>query len=76
MQYYVRGSETDVLGLDELREGLYTALNKLGIKKKVLAIPPDFTRFHSHAGVLTRMAYDYYNKILLIFSLPLGPIFR
>jgi len=33
-------------------------------RKKVLAIPPDFTRFHSHAGVLTRLAWEYYKEKL------------
>jgi nickel-dependent lactate racemase len=76
MQYYVRGSETDVLGHDELKAGLYSAFIKLGIKKKVLALPPDFTRFHSHAGVLTRMTYDYYNENLTDILPALGTHFQ
>ena len=62
MVYYARGSESDILNEDDLREGLFTALEKLGLKEKVLAIPPDFTRFHSHAGILTRFAYKYYGE--------------
>jgi nickel-dependent lactate racemase len=64
MIYYARGSESDVLNEDDLREGLFTALEKLGLKEKVLALPPDFTRFHSHAGILTRFAYKYYGEKL------------
>ncbi|MBI3123772.1 MAG: DUF2088 domain-containing protein [Ignavibacteriales bacterium] len=64
MIYYARGSENDILNEDDLREGLFTALGKLGLKEKVLAIPPDFTRFHSHAGILTRLAYKYYGEKL------------
>ena len=30
----------------------------------MLAIPPDFTRFHSHAGILTRLAWEYYRERL------------
>ena len=30
----------------------------------MLAVPPDFTRYHSFAGLLTRMAYEYYGKQL------------
>ena len=26
----------------------------------MLVVPPDFTRFHSQAGRLTRLAYDYF----------------
>jgi len=76
MQYYVRGSETDVLGYDELKAGLFSALVKLGIKRKVLAIPPDFTRFHSHAGTLTRLTYDYYNESLTDILPALGTHFQ
>jgi nickel-dependent lactate racemase len=47
-----------------LREALYRALDRLGPKRKVLAVPPDFTRFHSQAGPLTRYAYEYYGDRL------------
>ena len=64
MLLYSRGSVTDKISPDELREGLFEALNKLGQKKKVLAIPPDITRFHSHSGILTDYAYEYYGNKL------------
>jgi nickel-dependent lactate racemase len=60
MLYYARGSETDNLGSEDLRQGLYQALDKLGAKRKVLAVPPDGTRFYSRAGELTRLAWQYY----------------
>ena len=50
MLYYERGSVADKLSLDDLRKGLSHALDHLGPRKRVLVIPPDFTRFHSHAG--------------------------
>ena len=64
MLYYQRGSVTDKLSLDDLRQGLSQALGQLGPRQRVLVIPPDFTRFHSHAGVLTRLIYDYYGQHL------------
>ena len=64
MLYYQRGSETDDLGLEGLREGLFAALDKLGERRKVLAIPPDFTRKHSFAGPLTGLADSYYGDAL------------
>ncbi len=64
MLYYSRGSETEVLREEDLKQGLSEALTKLGPRKKVLAIPPDFTRFHSHAGILTRLAWQYYRENL------------
>ncbi|MCX7984519.1 MAG: lactate racemase domain-containing protein [Bacteroidetes bacterium] len=63
MVLYARGSETEVLTEDDLRAGLFQALDVIG-GTKVLAIPPDFTRFHSHAGVLTRLAWEYYGDRL------------
>ena len=60
MLYYARGSATDKLTTDDLRQGLHEALGKLGARKRVLVVPPDFTRFHSQAGRLTSLAYDYY----------------
>jgi nickel-dependent lactate racemase len=64
MLFYSRGSEKDVLSEEDLKNGLTEAFIKLGVKKKVLAIPPDFTRFHSHAGVLTRLTWEYYKGSL------------
>ncbi|MCX6132827.1 MAG: lactate racemase domain-containing protein [Ignavibacteriales bacterium] len=64
MVFYHRGSEDDVLREEDLRAGLQEALGKLGARKKVLAIPPDYTRFHSHAGILTRLAWEYYRERL------------
>ncbi|MGD0589806.1 MAG: lactate racemase domain-containing protein [Bacteroidota bacterium] len=64
MLLYSRGSESDVLYEEDLKQGLTEAFLKLGAKKKVLAIPPDFTRFHSHAGILTRLTWEYYKEKL------------
>ncbi len=64
MIYFQTGTPQADLTADDLKEGLYTALSLLGKKNKVLAIPPDFTRLASHAGELTRYAYDYYGEKL------------
>lgn len=48
----------------ELKEGLFEALKKLGERKNVLVIPPDYTRYHSRAGELTTYAYAYYGDKL------------
>lgn len=64
MLYYSRGSKTDVLTHDELKQGLTAAYDKLGQRKKILALPPDFTRFHSFAGILTEMSWEYYKDKL------------
>ena len=64
MIYFQTGSPTASLSPDDLKEGLYTALKLLGKKKKILAIPPDFTRLASRAGELTHYLYDYYGDRL------------
>jgi nickel-dependent lactate racemase len=62
MIYYKSGSENTVIGLKELEKGLFSALEILGARKKVLVVPPDFTRFHSRAGDITSLIYKYYKE--------------
>jgi nickel-dependent lactate racemase len=64
MVYYARGSTRDALTDDELRAGLSEAFEKIGKRTRVLAVPPDFTRFHSRAGRITEMAWEYYGSAL------------
>lgn len=64
MLYFSRGSETDNLSVQDLKDGLFAALEKLGKRKKVLAVPPDVTRFYSRAGELTRYAWQYYGDAM------------
>ncbi len=52
------------LSSDELKSLLFAALEKLGTRSKVLAVPPDQTRAASRAGELTRYAWNYYGKSL------------
>lgn len=64
MVYFAKGNINNVLSEDDLREGLFSSLEKLGLKEKVLAIPPDFTRVHSQAGLLTNYVYKFYGEKL------------
>lgn len=64
MLYYSKGSESTELDLREVKEGLFKTFEKLGPRKKVLVIPPDFTRLHSKAGDITRFAWEYYKTSL------------
>ncbi len=75
MLYYARGSEHDDLTPDDLRAGLYAALKQLGSRKKVLAIPPDITRFYSRAGMLTQYAWQYYGEAMTDILPALGTHF-
>ncbi|HOE94240.1 MAG TPA: lactate racemase domain-containing protein, partial [Candidatus Cryptobacteroides sp.] len=64
MLYYAKGSVTDVLSDQEVKEALFGVFDKLGKKKRVLAIPPDFTRLNSFAGPITGMVEEYYKERL------------
>jgi nickel-dependent lactate racemase len=64
MIYYKSSSEITVLSSDDLKKGLFTALEKLGTRNNVLVVPPDFTRLHSRAGEMTSYIYDYYKESL------------
>ncbi len=61
---FAAGSPDMEMSSEEIRAGLFEALTKLGERKKVLAVPPDFTRFHSKAGELTEMAWEFYGEKL------------
>src|ERR1700761_997573 len=62
--FFAAGSPEMEMSAEEFRAGLFEALGKLGERRKVLAVPPDFTRFHSKAGELTEMAWEYYGDKL------------
>ena len=64
MLYYTRGSRQDIITPEEAREALCGVFRALGPRKRVLAIPPDFTRFNSYAGPLTEMVFDWYGDAL------------
>jgi nickel-dependent lactate racemase len=64
MIYFEKGSTDTALSSQDLKEGLFEALDKLGKRNKVLAIPPDITRLPSRAGELTEFAWWYYGDRL------------
>lgn len=64
MLYFQQGAPDADLSPEDIKNGLKEAFEKIGAKQKVLAIPPDFTRFHSRAGEITNFAYHYYGEKL------------
>lgn len=64
MIYFEAGSKSHDMSADDLKKGLFAAFDKLGTKNKVLAIPPDYTRFPSRAGELTEFTWEYYRARL------------
>jgi nickel-dependent lactate racemase len=59
------GSPTTELTYDDLREGLFRVLDGVGQRRRVIAVPPDYSRAASQAGPLTCMAYEYYRQALV-----------
>ncbi len=64
MIYYENGSKDTSLSAEDLKQGLFEALDKMGEKKKVLAVPPDYTRLPSRSGELTEFAWQYFGDKL------------
>jgi nickel-dependent lactate racemase len=58
------GSKTTALTSADLRQALFAALDSLGARQKILCLPPDITRYHSRAGELTKLAWQYYGERL------------
>jgi nickel-dependent lactate racemase len=62
--YCAVGSTETALSHDQLRELVNDALAKLGPRNAVLAVPPDQSREHSQAGLLTRFVFEHYGERL------------
>jgi nickel-dependent lactate racemase len=61
---FAAGSPTTEISPDEAKAALFSALDQVGSRKRVLAVPPDFTRFHSKSGEFTEYAWNYYGDAL------------
>jgi nickel-dependent lactate racemase len=59
MIYYETGSPETALSADDLKKGMFAALDNIVDKQKVLAIPPDYTRLPSRCGELTEYCWEY-----------------
>jgi nickel-dependent lactate racemase len=63
--FFAVGSPETELSPAEIKAGFFAALDALGERKRVLAVPPDFTRMHSQSGMLTELAHEYYGEKLV-----------
>jgi len=73
--YYAAGSETTEYSPEQLKQAVFSALDALGERNKVLAITPDYTRYHSRAGEITRYVFAYYGDKLAAILPALGTHF-
>ncbi len=70
--YYAVGSPSTSLTDAEVREALADCLRQLGPRRRVLALPPDFTRYHSQAGKLTCFLHQQLGDALVDIMPALG----
>jgi len=64
MLYFGKGSEKEIITSQQLKDIIFSSLQKIGLKKKVLVVPPDSTRFHSRSGEITRYIHQFYGNKL------------
>jgi nickel-dependent lactate racemase len=74
--YFAAGSPTTELSDADLHDALFEVFNRLGDRRRVIAVPPDFTRFNSRAGLLTCQTYEYYGDRLVDVMPALGTHFK
>ncbi|MCO6453683.1 MAG: DUF2088 domain-containing protein [Pirellulaceae bacterium] len=70
--YHAQGDPTAELTTDDLRAALHSVLHQLEPRRRVLALPPDFTRYHSRAGLLTCLVHEFYQQRLVDVMPALG----
>ncbi len=58
MEYFGEGSATSIIDRKRAGELIDGMLAQMGELKRVLILPPDYTRLHSWAGELTVMLYE------------------
>lgn len=75
MLYYSQGSPTTVIDQAELRDAITTILARVGERRRVLAVPPDFTRFNSRAGEVTCLLHEKLGERLVDVMPALGTHF-
>jgi len=76
MLYLEKGNSKANIDSQKLKELVFNTLDKLGSRKKVMVIPPDYTRFHSKAGEITAFIYEYYKERLTDILPALGTHFK
>jgi len=69
--YTERGAKFDSICDDDLKQLVFTTIEKSGkTPKKMLLLPPDHTRLNSQAGKITRFIYERYHQECKIDIMP------
>ena len=62
--HHGRNNKLMILSPSEIKAQLFASLQSIGSRKRILLIPPDFTRYHSYAGQLTEWVWEYYGDAI------------
>ena len=62
--YFARGSADTEISDEELSSCLKEVYTALGERNRVLVVPPDYTRYHSRAGILTRATCEHFGEVV------------
>ena len=73
--YLAEGSPTTRLDETAIREALRSVFAQLGERRRVIAVPPDFTRYESRAGWITSVVYEHFGSALVDVLPALGTHF-
>ena len=60
MTYFAKGSPDTDLKKNDLSEAIAAALSRFSDRKSFLIIPPDITRAHSGAGLITELLWQHF----------------
>ena len=69
MDISLRATQDSGLTAQEIKNALLSSLKGLALRK-VLLVPPDFTRFHSNAGYITNVYYHALKDIAQVDVIP------
>lgn len=64
MLHLAHGDPNTIIDDEKLQELLSDLFDQLGPRRRILAIPPDYTRFHSRAGRITELLHRRYGAAL------------
>jgi nickel-dependent lactate racemase len=70
MLYFAEGAEHLTIDINRVSDLIDNMLKELGNLRRVLILPPDFTRYHSGAGEITSLLYNKLKKSSYIEIMP------
>ena len=70
--FYAKGGPDMDLTQEDISAAIRQVAEQLGERKKVLIVPPDYTRAHSMSGKVSKALYDHYGEAVVDILPALG----